>query len=309
MRRYLTQRLLLMIPVLLGVTVLVFLIFYLTPGDPARVVLGEMGQGASPKALEELRRQLGLDRPWYVQYGEFITKAVQGDLGRSFRGDRPVLPEILDRFPITLKLTFASLGLAAALGIPMGVVAAVKRRTWVDYLVMLVALLGVSLPTFWFGIMLMQLFALKWRMLPPSGTGTWQHMILPAVTVALSSVAFIARMTRAALLDQLREDYVRTARSKGQQERRVVMVHALRNAFIPVLTTLGLQFGGLLGGAVVVESVFSLPGIGRLTVDAIKGRDLPVIQGSILFVALVFSLVNLLVDLGYATLDPRIRYD
>lgn len=309
MLRYATKRLLLLIPVLLGVTLLVFAIFYLTPGDPAKVLLGEMGQGASPEAVEQLRQQLGLDRPWYVQYGEFVSKAAQGDFGRSFRGDRPVLPEVLGRFPITFRLTLISLALAAVLGIPLGVVAAVRRHTWVDYLVMLIALLGVSLPTFWFGIMLMQLFALTWPVLPPSGTGTWQHMILPSLTVALGSIAFIARMTRSSLLDQLREDYVRTARAKGLQERIVVFGHALRNAFIPVLTTLGLQFGGLLGGAVVVESVFSLPGIGRLTVDAIKGRDLPMIQGAILWVALVFSLVNLLVDLGYAALDPRIRYE
>lgn len=309
MTRYIIKRLLFMVPVLLGVTLLVFLIFHLTPGDPARVLLGEMGQGASPEAVAALRHQLGLDRPWYVQYGDFLFKAVQGDFGRSFRGDRPVLPELLARFPVTLKLTLSALGLAAITGIPLGIIAAVKRHTWVDHVVMVVALLGVSLPSFWFGIMLMQMFALKFKLLPPSGTGTWQHMILPAVTVALSSVAFIARMTRSTLLDQLREDYVRTARSKGLKQSAVIFRHALKNAFIPVLTTLGLQFGNLLGGSVVTESIFSLPGLGRLAVEAIKGRDLPSIQGSVLWVAVVFSLVNLVVDLGYAALDPRIRYD
>lgn len=309
MTRYIIKRLLFMVPVLLGVTLLVFLIFHLTPGDPARVLLGEMGQGASPEAIEALRHQLGLDRPWYVQYGDFLLNAIQGDFGRSFRGDRPVMPELLARFPVTLKLTLSALGLAALTGIPLGILAAVKRHTWVDHAVMVVALLGVSLPSFWFGIMLMQMFALKFKVLPPSGTGTWQHMILPAVTVALSSVAFIARMTRSTLLDQLREDYVRTARSKGLKERAVIFRHALKNAFIPVLTTLGLQFGNLLGGSVVTESIFSLPGLGRLAVEAIKGRDLPSIQGSVLWVAVVFSLVNLAVDLGYAALDPRIRYD
>lgn len=309
MTRYIIKRLFFMVPVLLGVTLLVFLIFHLTPGDPARVLLGEMGQGASPEAIEALRHQLGLDRPWYVQYGDFLFKAIQGDFGRSFRGDRPVLPELLARFPVTLQLTLSALGLAALTGIPLGILAAVKRHTWVDHLVMVVALLGVSLPSFWFGIMLMQMFALKFKVLPPSGTGTWQHMILPAVTVALSSVAFIARMTRSTLLDQLREDYVRTARSKGLKQSAVIFRHALKNAFIPVLTTVGLQFGHLLGGSVVTESIFSLPGLGRLAVEAIKGRDLPSIQGSVLWVALVFSLVNLAVDLGYAALDPRIRYD
>lgn len=307
MGRYLVGRLLLLMPVLLGVTLVVFAIFYLTPGDPVQVLMGD-SQGASAEAREQLRHQLGLDRPWYVQYGNFIGKAVRGDLGRSFKGDRPVLGEVLGRFPLTLRLALVSLGLAALAGIPAGILAAVRRHSLIDYLLMFLALLGVSLPTFWFGIMLMHLFALKWQVLPPSGTGTWQHMILPAVTVALSSVAFIARMTRSSLLDQLKEEYVRTARAKGAREARAVLHHALRNAFIPVLTTLGLQFGHLLGGAVIVESVFSLPGIGRLTVDAITGRDLPMIQGAILLVALVFSLVNLAVDLGYAALDPRIRY-
>lgn len=308
MVRYALKRILLLLPVLLGVTLLCFLIFYLTPGDPARVLLGSDGQGASPEALAALRHQLGLDRPWYIQYGDFLWKAVRGDLGTSFRGERPVLPEVLGRFPLTLQLSMISLVLASLVGVPAGILAAVKRNTWVDYGLMLLALLGVSLPSFWFGIMMMQLFALKWRLLPPSGVGTWQQMIMPSVTVALASIAFITRMTRSAVLEQLREDYVRTARSKGAAEARVVLGHALRNAFIPVLTTLGLQFGNLLGGAVIVESIFSLPGLGRLTVDAITARDLPMIQGAILIVALAFSLVNLLVDLGYAALDPRIRY-
>lgn len=308
MLRYALKRILLLLPVLLGVTLLCFLIFHLTPGDPARVLLGSDGQGASPEALAALRQQLGLDRPWYIQYGDFLRKAVQGDLGTSFRGERPVLPEVLGRFPLTLQLSLISLALAALIGVPAGILAAVKRNTWADYSLMLLALLGVSLPSFWFGIMMMQLFALKWRLLPPSGVGTWQQMVMPSVTVALASIAFITRMTRSALLDQLREDYVRTARSKGADNARVVLRHALRNAFIPVLTTLGLQFGNLLGGAVIVESIFSLPGLGRLTVDAITGRDLPMIQGAILVVAIAFSLVNLLVDLGYAALDPRIRY-
>lgn len=308
MIRYALKRILLLLPVLLGVTLLCFLIFYLTPGDPARVLMGSDGQGASPEALAALRHQLGLDRPWYTQYGDFIWKAVQGDLGKSFRGERPVLPEVMGRFPLTLQLSLISLALATLVGLPAGILAAVKRNTWVDYGLMLLALLGVSLPTFWFGIMMMQLFALKWRLLPPSGVGTWQQMVMPSVTVALASIAFITRMTRSAVLDQLREDYVRTARSKGATGSRVVFKHALRNAFIPVLTTLGLQFGNLLGGAVIVESIFSLPGLGRLTVDAITARDLPMIQGAILVVAIAFSLVNLLVDLGYAALDPRIRY-
>lgn len=309
MVRYAARRLLLMLPVLFGVTLLVFLLFYLTPGDPVRAILGQEAQGLSVEDIERLRHQLGLDRPWYEQYLDFLGEAVQGNLGRTFRGDRPVAGEIAARFPTTLRLTVISLTVAALVGVSLGVIGAVRRNRWADHLVMLLALLGVSMPTFWVGIMLMQLFALELRILPPSGTGTWRHMVLPAATVALASIAFIARMTRSSLIEALREDYVRTARAKGVAERTVVFRHALRNAFIPVLTTLGLEFGSLLGGAVVVESVFSLPGIGRLTVDAIKGRDLPLIQGTILFVAVVFSLVNLVVDLGYAGLDPRIRYD
>nr|PZN72847.1 MAG: peptide ABC transporter [Bacillota bacterium] len=307
--RYAARRLLLMLPVLFGVTLLVFLLFHLTPGDPVRAILGQEAQGLSAEDIERLRHQLGLDRPWHVQYLDFLGRAVQGDLGRTFRGERPVAGEIAARFPTTLRLTVISLTAAGLVGVPLGVIAAVRRNRWADHLVTLLALLGVSMPTFWVGIMLMQLFALELRILPPSGTGTWRHMVLPSATVALASIAFIARMTRSSLIEALREDYVRTARAKGVAERRVVFRHALRNAFIPVLTTLGLEFGSLLGGAVVVESVFSLPGIGRLTVEAIKSRDLPLIQGTILFVAVVFSLVNLIVDLGYAGLDPRIRYD
>lgn len=309
MLRYAARRLLLMLPVLFGVTLLVFLLFHLTPGDPVRAILGQEAQGLSAEDIERLRHQLGLDRPWHVQYLDFLGRAVQGDLGRTFRGERPVAGEIAARFPTTLRLTVISLTAAGLVGVPLGVIGAVRRNRWADHLVTLLALLGVSMPTFWVGIMLMQLFALELRILPPSGTGTWRHMVLPSATVALASIAFIARMTRSSLIEALREDYVRTARAKGVAERRVVFRHALRNAFIPVLTTLGLEFGSLLGGAVVVESVFSLPGIGRLTVEAIKSRDLPLIQGTILFVAVVFSLVNLIVDLGYAGLDPRIRYD
>ncbi|MFO7173083.1 MAG: ABC transporter permease [Bacillota bacterium] len=309
MLRYALRRVLLLIPVLLGVTLVVFLIFHLTPGDTVRALLGEMGQGASPEAVAALRHQLGLDRPWYVQYGEFVFRAIQGDFGVSFRGERPVLPQVLERFQVTLQVTAASLTLAALCGIPLGVLAAVRRHTWVDYLLTVLALLGVSMPSFWFGILLMHLFALKLRWLPPSGAETWRHLILPSVTIAVASIAFIARMTRSALIEELQEDYVRTARAKGLRERTVIFRHALRNAFIPVLTTLGLQFGSLLSGAVIVETVFSLPGLGRLAAEAIKARDLPVIQGAVLWAALVFGIVNLIVDLGYAALDPRIRYE
>lgn len=295
-------------PVLLGVSFLVFLIFFLTPGDPVRAMLGDMGQGASPEDIEQIREQLGLDRPWYVQYADFLYRAVQGDLGRSFQSDRPVFGQVASRFPLTLRLTVISLLLAGVIGVSAGIASAVRPRGVLDAVVTLVVLLGVSMPVFWLGILMMHAFALQLGWLPPSGIGSWRHLVLPSLTVAFPSIAFIARMMRSSLLEQLSEDYIRTARSKGLRESVVIYRHALKGALIPVVTTLGLQFGHLLGGAVVVETIFSLPGLGRLTVDAIQGRDLPMIQGAILWIAVVFNLVNLGVDVAYVALDPRIRY-
>lgn len=295
-------------PVLLGVSFLVFLIFFLTPGDPVRAMLGDMGQGASPEDIERIREQLGLNRPWYVQYADFLYRAVQGDLGRSFQSDRPVFGQVASRFPLTLRLTVISLLLAGAIGMSAGIASAVRPRGVLDAAVTFVVLLGVSMPVFWLGILMMHAFALQLGWLPPSGIGSWRHVVLPALTIAFPSIAFIARMMRSSLLEQLSEDYIRTARSKGLRESVVIYRHALKGAFIPVITTLGLQFGHLLGGAVVVETIFSLPGLGRLTVDAIQGRDLPMIQGAILWIAVVFNLVNLGVDVAYVALDPRIRY-
>lgn len=296
------------VPVLVGVSFLVFLIFFLTPGDPVRAMLGDMGQGASPEDIERIREQLGLDRPWYVQYADFLYDALRGDLGRSFQSDRPVFGQVASRFPLTLRLTAVSLLLAALIGVSAGIASAVRPRGVVDAAVTLVVLLGVSMPVFWLGILMMHAFALQLGWLPPSGIGSWRHLVLPSLTVAFPSIAFIARMMRSSLIEQLSEDYIRTARSKGLRESVVIYRHALKGAFIPVVTTLGLQFGHLLGGAVVVETIFSLPGLGRLTVDAIQGRDLPMIQGAILWIAVVFNLVNLVVDVVYVALDPRIRY-
>ncbi len=308
MPAYIVRRLVLFVPVLVGVSFLVFLIFHLTPGDSVRAMLGEAGQGISAEEVERIREQLGLDRPWYVQYVAFLSRATRGDLGRSFRTGRPVLEEIASRFPFTARLAAISLLIAVLVGVPAGVVAALRARRWPDIAVMGVVLMGVSMPVFWLGILLMQAFSLNLRWLPPSGSGTWRHMVLPAATIAFASVAFIARMTRSALMEQLGEDYVRTARAKGLRELVVVGRHALRGTMIPVLTTVGLQFGSLLGGAVVVETIFGLPGLGRLTVDAIQARDLPMIQGAILWIAVVFNLVNLVVDVLYVAVDPRIRY-
>ncbi|MBW6454956.1 MAG: ABC transporter permease [Trueperaceae bacterium] len=308
MLRYALGRLIGTLPVLFGVTLLVFLMAWVTPGDPVVAMLGEASQGISRQALEDLRGELGLDRPLPVQYVGYVAGLLRGDLGDSVRSRRPVLAEIRDRLPATIELALAALAIAVALGVTLGVLAAVRQRTWVDGAAIAVALVGVSIPVFWSGFLLMMVFALELGWLPASGRGTWQHLVLPAVTVGVSSAAFIARITRGAVLEALAQDYVRTAKAKGLAPRRVVVRHALRNALLPIVTVVGLQLGGLLGGAVLTETVFAWPGVGRLLVDAIVARDLPLVQGSVLVVALLFILVNLAVDLSYAAINPKVRY-
>ena len=302
-------RLLAIVPVLLGVTLLVFAMVWVAPGDPVLALLGESAQGISGAALDDLRRAYGLDRPVAVQYFSYLGDVLRGDFGVSVRSRLPVLEEVLGRFPATLLLTTVGMALAIVVGVTLGVLAAIFRRTWVDYLAILIALAGVSVPVFWSGLILMSIFALNLNWLPASGYGSWQHLILPAVTIGFASSAFIARITRSSLLEVLNQDYVRTARAKGLPPTRVNLKHAFRNALLPVVTVIGLQFGGLLGGAVLTETVFAWPGVGRMLVDAIRTRDLPLIQGTILFVSLMFILINLVVDLSYALLNPRIRYD
>lgn len=296
------------VPVLFGVTLLVFAMTWLTPGDPVVALLGESAQGITQEARDDLRRQLGLDRPWPVQYLDYVAGLARGDLGTSIRSRRPVLQEVVDRLPATAELALAGLAIAVVLGVSLGVAAAVRRRTWVDALAIAVALVGVSVPVFWSGFLLMLVFALELGWLPASGRGTWQHLVLPALTVGVSSAAFIARITRGAVLETLGQDYVRTARAKGVAARRVVVRHALRNALLPIVTVVGLQLGGLLGGAVLTETVFAWPGVGRMLVDAIVARDLPLVQGSVLTISLIFILVNLAVDLSYAAINPKVRY-
>ena len=308
MLRYALGRLIGTVPVLFGVTLLVFLMAWVTPGDPVVAMLGEASQGISRQALDDLRRELGLDRPLPVQYVGYVAGLLRGDLGTSVRSRRPVLAEIRDRLPATLELALAALTIAVALGVTLGVLAAVRKRTWVDGAAIAVALVGVSIPVFWSGFLLMMVFALELGWLPASGRGTWRHLVLPAVTVGVSSAAFIARITRGAVLEALAQDYVRTAKAKGLAPRRVVMRHALRNALLPIVTVVGLQLGGLLGGAVLTETVFAWPGVGRLLVDAIVARDLPLVQGSVLVISLLFILVNLAVDLSYAAINPKVRY-
>jgi peptide/nickel transport system permease protein len=313
MIKYIIRRLLLAIPVLLGVSFFVFSSIRWIPGDPAVAIAGEL---ASPAMIQRVREELGLDQPLLVQYARYLGRAVQGDMGRSVKSGIPVSQEIVKRLPNTLTLAATSLVLAAVIGIPIGVFSATRPNSWFDGGSMTFALLGVSMPIFWLGLMLMILFAVllpRWLglsgpVLPPTGSGTWKHLIMPTVALAANSMAIQARMTRACMLEVLRQDYVRTARAKGLIERWVIYKHALRNAMLPIVTILGLQFGTLIGGAVITETVFAWPGIGRLLIDAISFRDYPVIQASVLVITVGFVLTNLIVDVLYAYLDPRIHY-
>jgi peptide/nickel transport system permease protein len=302
---YLVRRLLLTLPVLLGVTFIIFAMVRLTPGDPAQVIAGEQ---ATRETVEAVRRSLGLDQPMVVQYGRFLGDLVRGDMGRSTRSQRPVLQELADRFPNTLELTLAGMLVASVMGLGAGVVSATRRNRWPDTLSMILALGGVSMPVFWLGLMLILLFSVKLGWLPPVGRGSLAQLVLPAITLGAASAAILARMTRSSLLEVLGQDWVMTARAKGLAERLVIYKHALKNAMIPVVTVMGLQFGTLLSGAVLTETVFAWPGIGRLIVESILARDYPVVQGAVLLTALTFVFVNLVVDLLYSVLDPRIRY-
>jgi peptide/nickel transport system permease protein len=300
MHNYLIKRLLSTIPVLVGISLLLFFMLRMLPGDPAQVLAGQM---ATPQEIENIRHQLGLDRPVYEQYVIYLSHLVRLDLGRSARTQNPVIDEIWARLPNTLLLAVVAIALACLFGIPAGIISAVRPYSWIDYLVTLSALFGISMPVFWLGLMLVVLFAIILHWLPAGGTGSWQHVILPSITLAAFVVAFIARMTRSTMLETLTQDFTTTARSKGLTETVVVVKHALKNALIPIITVVGLQFGFLLGGAVLTETVFAWPGLGRLLYDSISARDYPVIQGTILI------FVNLMVDLIYAFVDPRIRYD
>ncbi len=302
---YVIRRLILAVPVFIGVSILVFAIIRFIPGDPARAIAGVH---ASPQYVEQVRRDLLLDEGIHVQYFVYMSNLVQGDLGRSALTRRPVTVELMERFPNTLILSAAAMMIAITFGMSAGIVSATKRYSLFDNFSMLGALVGVAAPVFWLGIMFQLLFSVRLGWLPSGGIGTWQHIILPALTLGLATTALIARITRSSMLDVLRQDYITTARSKGLVERVVVYKHSLKNALIPVVTVMGLQFGTLLGGAVLTETVFSWPGIGRLMVDSILNRDYPVVQGAVLLLAVFFVLINLVVDVIYAFLDPRISY-
>jgi peptide/nickel transport system permease protein len=289
--------------VLLGVSVFSFLLVHLS-GDP---VSGLVQPDWTPEQVEDLRVRLGFDRPLWVQYFDFLQRAVRGDFGNSFRQHLPVFQLLVERLPATMQLASTAFVLATLIGIPLGVISAVKRDTWIDKSAMVMALLAQAMPTFWLGIMLILVFAVELRWLPTSGTGSLAHFVLPTFTLATYSIARNARLVRSSLLDVLNRDYVRTARAKGLIDRRVIYKHALRNAMIPVITVLGLDFGTLLSGAVITEIVFAWPGIGRLIVNAVSSRDLPLVQGAVLLVSTGFVVINLLVDMSYALLNPRIR--
>jgi peptide/nickel transport system permease protein len=313
MTNYLIRRLLLAIPTLIGVTFLIFWSIRLVPGDPAIALAGEL---ATPELVAQVRANLGLDQPILIQYATYMGRVLQGDMGRSVRSRIQVIDEIQVRLPRTLLLALVSLVFSSVIGIAIGVTSATRPNSWFDGGSMIFALLGVSMPIFWLGLMLMILFAVlipQWfglsgPLLPPTGSGTWQHLVMPVTALAANSMAIQARLTRSCMLEVLRQDYIRTARAKGQHERIVIYRHALRNAMLPIVTIIGLQFGTLLGGAVLTETVFAWPGIGRLLVDAIGFRDYPVIQGTVLVIAVGFVMTNLLVDTLYAYLDPRIQY-
>ena len=335
MGRYIVRRLLNLIPVLFGITLLVFLFLHLIPGDPAIVMLGDR---ATPDQVEALRERMGLNEPLPLQYLAFLGNLARFDLGSSIFTGVPIIREILIRWPATFELSVAAMLIALVLGIPAGVLAAVRKNSWLDNLTMSGSLIGVSMPVYWLGLLLVYLFAVNLQWLPPSGrisvdaglsfeplTGFYlfdtliqgdfaafqdvlAHLALPALTLSTIPLAILARITRSAMLEVLSQDYIRTARAKGLLELRVIFKHALKNAMLPVITIVGLEFGTLLGGAILTETIFSWPGIGKWIYEGILTRDYPVVQGGVIFVATAFVLINLLVDLSYALLDPRIQY-
>lgn len=306
MLRYFLHRVLLAMPVLLGVATLVFSLIHLVPGDPAQAMLGD---GAAPTDIAELRTNLGLDQPLLTQYVTFLRHAVTGDLGKSFRTGQPVTTMIIERIPATAELAIAAMLVAMVIAIPLGVVAAVWRGTAVDYSAMTFALAGVSIPNFWLGPLLAIVFAVELGWLPVSGRGTLAHLVLPAISLGLALAAILARMTRASLLDELGELYVRAARARGVSNAAAIIWHALRNSMVPLLTIIALQFGAVLTGAVITETIFAWPGIGRLLIQSIGFRDYPMVQGCILLIAVTYVTVNLITDLMYGVLDPRIRFE
>lgn len=308
-KRYLLKRLIYLLPVMMGVSVITFGLINLAPGDPAEIILRASGAEPTRDAVEALREELGLNNPLYIQYGRWLWDVLHLDLGKSFCTGQPVAGEILYRFPATLELTMAAMCFMIFLAVPAGIFAALYRHALADHLSRVFALAGASLPGFWLGLMLIYYFSVKLGLLPVMGRGGWNHLVLPAVTLGFGMAAVYTRLLRASMLDVLSRDYIKVARAKGLKEKWVIGRHALKNALLPVVTLFGMSFGHLLGGAVIVETIFAWPGVGKFVVDAIFNRDYPVIQGYVLFMSLVFVLANLLVDISYVFIDPRIRLE
>jgi peptide/nickel transport system permease protein len=302
---YVGRRILAVVPVLFGVTLAVFSMLFLVPGDPVKIMLAEFV--TTPDQIAQMRAQLHLDEPVLKQYGRFVGNALRGDLGVSIRSRRPVATEITENIGSTGQLAMASMLVAIGLGVPLGLLAALGRNSWLDVAAMVVALLGVAMPSFWLGLLLIFVFSLHLGWLPATGGGDLLHLVMPSVALGMIAAAIIARLTRSSMLEVLGQDYVRTARAKGLGGWSVIVRHALRNALIPVVTVFGLQFGNLLAGAVIVETVFSRPGLGRVIVGGILAKDFPLVQGTVLFVATAYVLINVVVDVTYAYVDPRIR--
>jgi peptide/nickel transport system permease protein len=307
MVRYIGQRLVGTIVVLLGVSVLVFAILYLMPGDAATVLL--FGTNATPEQISQLRHQLGLDRPLVVQYADYLGNVLRGDLGTSYISRREVTDEIMARFPATFRLTIGGMLVALLIGIPTGILGAIRRGTWIDALASGISVFGVAVPNFWLAVLMTLLFSVKLQWFPVLGTGSIRALVLPSIALGWGFAAIITRLVRTSMIEVLNQPYVTTARAKGLTEQVVILRHALKNAMIPVLTILGLQVANLLSGAVVIESIYARQGIGSLAVRGIQARDIPLIQGVTLFVAVIYVVVNLLVDVGYALLDPRIHHE
>ena len=308
MLRFVLRRSFYLIPAWLGISLVAFLLANLTPGDPARLALQrELGRQPTPAETAAAREQMGLNDPALIRYVTWLGDAVTGDLGDSYRTGKPVLGSLAERFPKTLQIAGIGLVLAIVIAIPLGVLAAVYRRGLIDHMSRVLALLGASMPSYWTAYLLILLFSVQMGILPVAGSQTWQHAVMPALTLGIAGSASLMRLTRSETLETLSQDYIRTARAKGLRSRAVLIRHALRNTLIPITTVLGMRFAGMLGGAVIVETIFSWPGIGKLMVDAIFDRDYPMIQGFVLFMGTAFLLVNLIVDLGYGLIDPRIR--
>lgn len=304
MLKYILKRLLLLIPVIVGISFIIFSIMQLTPGDPAREILGD---NAAQEAVDALREEMGLNDPFLLQYGRYMWKAVRGDFGTSYQTGQSVMKQILERFPTTIYLAIGATLVAIIIGVPVGLISAVKQYSLMDDISTIFSMVLTAIPNFWLGLVLMLALSLKLKWFPAYGATSLKHFVLPWITLSCMTLAVLIRMTRSSMLEVIRQDYIRTARAKGAKERRIVFRHALRNALLPVITVIGTQLSVQLGGAIIVETVFSIPGLGTMIISGIKTKDIPVVMGGVMFIALVGGLVNLIVDIMYAYIDPRLK--